>query len=119
MDVWCAILSTDQAVLPLLTPIPVGGPFDWVGIDVIQFPRSHQGNQYAVVFTDYLTKRLEVYAVPDQSAASIANLLIHEIVSPHGVLSEILFDCGRAFLSGLMKEVQELLGFHKSIQSPN
>jgi transposase InsO family protein len=40
-------------------------------------------------------------------------LLVEEVVSRHGVPSEILSDRGQAFLSGLMKEVELLLGFHK------
>ena len=32
-----------------LTPIPVGGVFDRVGVN-IKFPTSYDGNQYAVVF---------------------------------------------------------------------
>ena len=39
---------------------------------------------------------------------------MEEIVSRHGVPSEVLSDCGRAFLSGLMKEVELLLGFKKA-----
>ena len=110
----CASYSTGQAVHAPLTPIPVSGPFDRVGVDVIQFPLSHDGNRYAVVFMDYLTKWPEVFATSDQSAATIAKLLIEQIVSRHGVPSEILSDRGRAFLSGLMKEVEQLLGFHKA-----
>ena len=62
---------------------------------------------------DYLTKWPEVFAVSDQTAATIAKLLVEEIVSRHGVPLEVLSDRGRAFLSELMKEVQDLLGFHK------
>ena len=62
---------------------------------------------------DYLTKWPEVFAVSDQTAATIAKLLVEEIVSRHGVPLEVLSDTGRAFLSELMKEVQDLLGFHK------
>ena len=109
----CNSHSPGRAVRAPLTPIPVAGPFDRVGVDVIQFPRSHQGNQYAVVFVDYLTKWPEVYPIPDQSTATIASLLVREIVSRHGVPSEVLSDRGRAFLSGPLKEVQQLLGFKK------
>ena len=109
----CATRSVGRAVKPPLTPIPVTGPFDRVGVDVIQFPKTSRGNQYAVVFVDYLTKWPEVFAVPDQSAATIARLLVEEIVSRHGVPSEVLSDRGRAFLSGLMQEVERLLGFKK------
>lgn len=94
-------------------PIPVAGPFDQLGVDIIQFPTSWDGNQYAVIFVDYLTKWPEVFAIPDQSAATIAKLLVEEIVSRHGVPAEILSDRGRTILSGLMKEVGELLGFHR------
>ena len=109
----CASHNVGRPVRAPLTPIPVSGPFDRVGVDVIQFPRTKNGNQYAVVFVDYLTKWPEVFAVPDQSAATIARLLVEEVVSRHGVPSEVLSDRGQPFLSGLMKEVEKILGFHK------
>ena len=55
-----------------LTPIPVAGPFDRVGVDIIQFPQS-------VVFVDYLTKWPEVFPTADQSAATVADLLVREV----------------------------------------
>jgi len=71
----CATYSTGRATHAPLTPIPVAGPFDRVGVDVIKFPQSHDGNMYAIVFMDYLTKWPEVFAVADQSAATVAKLL--------------------------------------------
>ena len=62
---------------------------------------------------DYLTKWPEVFAMRNQTAATIACLLVEEIVSCHGVPSEILSDRGKAFLSSLMKEVVKLLGTHQ------
>ena len=98
---------------PPLTPIPVSGPFDRIGVDVIQFPKSSRGNQYAVVFVDYLTKWPEVFAMPDQSAITIARLLVEQIIAWHGVPAEVLSDRGAVFLSKLMKEVNQLMGIHK------
>ena len=46
----------------------------------------------------------------DQSSATVTKL---SVVSKHGVPSEILSDHGQAFMSGLMEEVEVLLGFHK------
>ncbi len=109
----CASHSTGRAVRPPLTPIPVGGPFDRVGVDIIQFPRSHDGHQYCVVFMDYLTKWPEAFAVSNQTAATVAKLLVEEVVSRYGVPAEVLSDRGSAFLSGLMKEVTKLLGLHQ------
>ena len=110
----CATHHVGRAVKPPLTPIPVSGPFDRVGVDVIQFTKSYQGNQYAVVFVDYLTKWPEVFAVPDQTSLTIARLLVERLVSRHGVPRELLSDRGAAFLSKLMHEVYNLMGIHKA-----
>lgn len=82
-------------------------------MDVVKLPRSRAGNQYAVVFINYLTKWPEAFAVPDQSAATIAKLLVEEVVARHGVPAELLSNRGAAFLSGLMGEVEMLPGLHK------
>ena len=109
----CASRQVGRAVRPPLTPIPVSGPFDRVGVDVLHFPKSTAGNQYAVVFVDYLTKWPEVFATADQSALTIAKLLVEEVVSRHGVPTQLLSDRGAAFLSQLMKGVCEVLGVKK------
>ena len=54
---------------------------------MIKFPSSKDGNQYAVVFVNYLTKWPDVFAVPEQSVATIAQLPVEQIVSQHGVPS--------------------------------
>ena len=84
----CLVCVTRQAgrvVQPPLTPIPVYGPFHRVGVDVIQFPKSHTGNRYGIVFVDYLTKWPEVFATSDQTALTIAKLFVEQIVCRHGV----------------------------------
>ena len=96
-----------------LCPIPVGGPFHTVGVDVLQLPRTFDGNQYAVVFVNYLTKWPEVFAVPDQKAETIARLFVEGIVSRHGVPELLLSDRGPNFLSSLVLRVCELMGTSK------
>ena len=96
-----------------LTPIPVSGPWDRVGVDVLQLPRSHNGNRYLIVFIDYLTKWVEAFAAPDQTALTIARLLVEEVVTRHGVPNTLLSDRGANFLSKLMAEVYHLLGVRK------
>ena len=60
-----------RAFEPPLQPIPVGGPFDKIGVDVLQLATTYrQFNRYIAVFLDYLTKWVKVFAVPDQSAAT-------------------------------------------------
>ena len=109
----CATRRPGKAVHPPLNPIPVEGPFHRVGVDVIQFIKSYSGNQYAVVFTDYLTKWPEVFAIKNQTALTIAQLFVEEIICHHGVPCQLLSDRGAAFLSQLMTEVCNLLGVKK------
>ena len=109
----CATRSIGRAVRPQLTPIPVGGPFDRVGVDVLQLPKTRRGNRYAIVFVDYLTKWPEVYAAPDQTAPTIAGLLVEELISRHGVPSQLLSDRGPSFLSKLLLSVCECVGIKK------
>jgi len=52
----CATQCIEWDVKPPLMPIPVAGPFDQIGVDVVQLPMSQNGNKYATVFMDYLTK---------------------------------------------------------------
>ena len=101
----CATWHVGRSVKPLLTPISVGGPFDRVGVDVVQLPVTKKGHKYAVVFMDYLTKWPEVFPTKDQTAPTIAKLLVEEIICRHGVPTEQLSDRGPNFLSGLMQEI--------------
>ena len=52
----CATYQPGRKVKPPLTPIPVAGAFDRVGVDVLQLPWTGRDNRYAIVFVDYLTK---------------------------------------------------------------
>lgn len=63
-----------------------------VGVDIVKFPICKRGNRYAVVFVDYLTKWPEVFAAPDQTAQTVAELLVKEIIPHHGVPSKLLSD---------------------------
>ena len=109
----CASRRIGRAERPPMTPIPVSGPFDRVGDDVVQFPTSYDGNKYAVVFIGYLTKWPEVFTVLDQTAVTIAHLLVEGVICRHGVPAELLSDRGSAFLSALLQGVYSLMGTHK------
>ena len=113
----CVTRRASGGVKPPLTPIPVSGPFDRVGVDVVHFPKSYDGNQNTVVFMDYLTKWPEVFPTSDQTALTIANLLVEKVISRHGVPVELLSDRGSAFLSHLLQEVCQFLGIRRDEDS--
>ena len=99
-----------RGVKPPLMTIPVGAP---VGVDVLQLPVTESGNKYVVVFLDYLTKWVEAFAVANQSAETIARLLVEEICCRHGAPEQLLSDRGANFLSDLVMEVCKLLQIDK------
>ena len=85
-----------------LQPIPVSGPFERVGIDIMKMPLTENGNQYVIVFTDYFTNWVEVYTTEDQTSETIARLLVNNVVCRHDVPTKLLSDRGQNLLSGLM-----------------
>lgn len=87
----CSSWKGDHRTLrPPLQPIPVGGPFHRVAVDILQLPLTVSGNRYLAVFMDYLTKWPEAFAISDQTAETIAKLFVEQIVCRHGVPEELL-----------------------------
>ena len=98
---------------PLL-PLSVEGAFDRLAVDVMgPFPPSNAGNRYIVVFSDYLTKWVEAFAIKSQDAATIARLLLDEVIARHGAPRTLLSDRGKNFLSALIKEICALFRIRK------
>ena len=102
-----------RAIRPPLVPIPVGGPFHRLGVDVLQLPVTHSGNRYVVCFVDYLTKWVEAFPMSDQRADTIARLFVEHVVCRHGVPEQLLSDRGANFLSDLIRGVCDILGVKK------
>jgi len=59
----CAIVTgTGRKCNPPLQPITVDQVFQIVGIDIMELPKTNKGNQYVVVFQDFLSKWPFVFA---------------------------------------------------------
>ena len=94
-------------------PYPFVDRFIAWGLIFLSSPITPSGNQYLVVFLNYLTKWVEVYPIPDQQAETITRLLVENIVSRHGVLEELLSYRGVNFLSDLILQMCSLLDMKK------
>ena len=68
---------------------------------------------------DYLTKWPEVFPVPDQTATTVAKVIVEGIICRHGVPEGLLSDRGYNFMSELVSEICELTGMKKFNTSPN
>ncbi len=98
---------------PPLRPIQVCRPFQILGVDVMDLPKTNNGNKHVLVFQDYFTKWPMVYAIPDQKAHRIVDILAKEIVPTVGVPECLLSDRGTNLLSHLMMDVCKALGITK------
>jgi hypothetical protein len=48
-----------------------------VGVDIMgPLAETKEGNKYIIVFMDYLTRWPEAFAMPDQSAKTVARIFI-------------------------------------------
>ena len=98
---------------PPLHPIPVSRPFQIVGVDIMELPKTDRGNRYVLVFQDFLTKWPLVFPMPDQKSQRIAELLVNEVIPLFGVPETLLSDRGTNLLSHLMYDICSLLGITK------
>ncbi|KAJ8346684.1 hypothetical protein SKAU_G00280850 [Synaphobranchus kaupii] len=97
----------------------VGAPMQRVGVDVLgPFPVTDSGNRYILVAMDYFTKWLEAFAIPDQSAATMAERLVEEMFIRFGAPAELHSDQGRNFESQVLAEVCKRLGVTKNRTTP-
>ena len=107
-----AYRGTGRKIKPTLAPIAVGGPFEKLGVDILEMPLTVNGNRYIIVFMDYLTKWVEAYATSDQTTETVADCLV-DVVCRHGVPRELVSDHGANLLSHLMQEICEEFGIKK------
>lgn len=102
-----------NVVKPPLHPIPVQYPFQILGVDVMQLPKTKAGNKYVLVFQDFLTKWPMVFPMPDQKSSRLVKILVNEVIPQIGVPESLLSDRGTNLLSNLMQDVCKLLGITK------
>jgi len=101
----CQARKGQQNQIPIgsLHPIPVGTPFEKVGIDLLgPFCRSSSGKTMIVVATDYAIRWAETDALPIGKAGSLAKFILEKIITRHGAPKELLSDRGKVFQSELV-----------------
>lgn len=80
----------------------VGSPFERIAIDVLgPLPESQAGNKYILVAMDYFSKWVEAYAIPNQDAVTVSNILVKELFWRFGAPLELHSDQGRNFESAV------------------
>jgi len=91
---------------PALKPLQIVGPYERLVIDTVgPLNMSKKGNKHILVVTDWFTKWVEMFALPDITADTISRVIVEEIICRYGAPKEILSDLGSAFNSNWFKAV--------------
>ena len=75
---------------------------------------TNSQNMYIIVCGCYFTKWKEAFAVPNHTAAVVADKLVQKVVLRFGFPDQIHTDQGREFESDLFKSICNLLGIEKT-----
>ncbi len=90
-----------------------------IAIDVLgPLPRTETGNQYTLIAQDYFTRWPEAFALPDQQAVTVAEVLVNQFFTRFGIPMELHSDQGRNFESETFQEVCRLFGINKTRTTP-
>uniref|UniRef100_A0A3Q1CIL1 Integrase catalytic domain-containing protein n=1 Tax=Amphiprion ocellaris TaxID=80972 RepID=A0A3Q1CIL1_AMPOC len=92
-------------------------PFQRVAVDILELPITSKGNRYVLAMEDYFTKFVNLYAVGDQKATTVAECLF-SFVMEHGVMELLHTDMGRQFESEVVKQLCVMLGVRKTHTTP-
>ena len=97
----------------------LGGPMLRMGMDLQgPFPTSQGGNRYILVIQDYFSKWIEMFAIPDKTAKTVADILVREVFTRYGVCKKLHSDQGKEFDAALTHEVCLLWNVKKTRTSP-
>uniref|UniRef100_A0A8C2F2M0 Gypsy retrotransposon integrase-like protein 1 n=1 Tax=Cyprinus carpio TaxID=7962 RepID=A0A8C2F2M0_CYPCA len=113
-DVWsfCTQCKTCQAYKPrisklsrLLQSTPVVEPGYMLGVDLMgPFPRSPRSNEFLLVFVDYCSKWVELFALWSAKTHLITNILVKEMFTRWGAPAYLVSDRGPQFTAQLLND---------------
>ena len=92
-------------------------PLDLVCLDFTKIDPSKTGNENVLVITDVFTKFSLAVCSPNQTAKTVAKILVEKWFHIYGVPSRIHRDQGRCFDSNIIKALCKMYGIEQSFTS--
>jgi len=98
--------TTKYTKTPLtITETPLNA-FDEVRVDTIgPWPKSDQGNEYAVTLICDLTKYLVTIPIPDISAGTVAKVIFESINVNYGPMKTFITEMGTEFKNSIINNL--------------
>ena len=82
------------------------------------FQRTKAGYVYILIFTDYLSKWVEIIPIKSKNARDVAECVFDEILMRHGSPEQLITDQGREFENELFRELSTLLRIRRGTTAP-
>lgn len=101
-----------------LNPLPPTYIGERWAMDLITMPRSHRGNKVILTFTEYLSRYVEAFPLPNGQAPTIARVLVDEICFRYGAPMCLLSDLGQNLVSKVVAETCKLFKIERVHTSP-
>eukprot|EP01129_Flabellula_baltica_P014316 TRINITY_DN681_c0_g5_i1.p1 TRINITY_DN681_c0_g5~~TRINITY_DN681_c0_g5_i1.p1 ORF type:complete len:1501 (+),score=216.30 TRINITY_DN681_c0_g5_i1:1184-5686(+) len=106
----CQLYNSTKLNKGPMTAIDAIEKMDLIACDIAgPFEETKKGNRYIVVFSDYVTKFAWAFPVPNITAETIAELLVHRIVLVFGAPKKFLTDQGAQFSSDVVNAIFKAL----------
>ena len=105
-------IKTKQAPMQI---VKTGNPMERLATNILgELPETENGNKYILVVSDYFTKWTKAFPMSNMEAATVAKIIMEEVVARFGVPNEIHSDQSRQYESKLFSEMCRLLHIHKT-----
>ncbi|KAI9560556.1 hypothetical protein GHT06_011499 [Daphnia sinensis] len=93
---------------PLQPLPPVYRVWERIAMDVVgPIQESIKGYRYILVISDYTSRFVFTFPMKNQSAQTIASIMVNKLITKYGAPEIVLTDLGTNFLSKLVKEILE------------
>lgn len=114
----CVTFKTPCKKSASLHQIVSSGPLNLVCIDFLSMEPDSKGISNVLVVTDHFTRYAQAFPSKNQTALTVAKILVDKFFVHYGLPARIHSDQGRDFESKLIRELLNLLGVRKSRTTP-